>query len=51
MSVAKVLKMIKDKEVKFITSDLLIKESKYAQTASTIDENTFKDGIMFDDLQ
>ena len=51
MSVAKVLKMIKDKEVKFV--DLRFTDTKgkcqhTAQTSSTIDENTFKEGIMFD---
>ena len=51
MNVAKVLKMIKDKEVKFVDlwyTDTKGKWQHTAQTASTIDENTFKEGIMFD---
>ena len=50
-NVKNVLKMIKEKEVKFV--DLRFTDSKgkwqhTAQTSSTIDETTFKDGIMFD---
>ena len=50
-NVKNVLKMIKEKEVKFV--DLRFTDSKgkwqhTAQTSSTIDESTFKDGIMFD---
>ena len=51
MSVAKVLKMIKDKEVKFVDLRFTDTKGKWqhtAQTAATIDESTFKDGIMFD---
>ena len=51
MSVAKVLKMIKDKEVKFVDLRFTDTKGKWqhtAQTASTINENTFKEGIMFD---
>ena len=49
-NVKNVLKMIKEKEVKFV--DLRFTDSKgkwqhTAQTSSTIDESTFKDGIMF----
>ena len=51
MSVAKVLKMIKDKEVKFVDLRFTDTKGKWqhtAQTTSTIDENTFKEGIMLD---
>ena len=51
MSVAKVLKMIKDKEAKFVDLRFTDTKGKWqhtAQTVSTIDESTFKDGIMFD---
>ena len=49
--IAKVLKTIKDKEVKFVDLRFTYTKGKWqhtAQTVSTIDENTFKDGIMFD---
>ena len=51
MSVAKVLKMIKDKEVKFVDLRFTDTKGKWqhtAQTAETINESTFKEGIMFD---
>ena len=51
MSVSKVLKMIKDKEVKFVDLRFTDTKGKWqhtAQTSTTIDENAFKEGIMFD---
>ena len=47
----KVLKMLKDKEVKYV--DLRFTDTKgklqhTAQTVNTIDASTFEDGIMFD---
>ena len=50
-NIAKVLKTIKDKEIKFVDlrfTDTKDKWQHTAQTAGTIDEKTFKDGIMFD---
>ena len=50
-NIAKVLKTIKDKEIKFVDLRFTDTKGKWqhtAQTASTIDEKTFKDGIMFD---
>ena len=49
--ISKVMKMIKDKEVKFVDLRFTDTKGKWqhtAQTVETIDENTFKDGIMFD---
>jgi glutamine synthetase len=51
MSVSKVLKMIKDKEVKFVDlrfTDTRGKWQHTAQTSTTIDENALDDGWMFD---
>ena len=50
-NIAKVLKTIKDKEIKFVDLRFTDTKGKWqhtAQTATTIDEKTFKDGIMFD---
>ena len=50
-NIAKVLKTIKDKEIKFVDLRFTDTKGKWqhtAQTAGTIDEKTFKDGIMFD---
>ena len=50
-SVKDVLKMIKEKEVKFVDLRFTDTKGKWqhtAQTSTTIDESTFKDGIMFD---
>ena len=50
-NIAKVLKTIKDKEIKFVDLRFTDTKGKWqhtAQTSSTIDEKTFKDGIMFD---
>ena len=50
-NIAKVLKTIKDKEIKFVDLRFTDTKGKWqhtAQTAATIDEKTFKDGIMFD---
>ena len=50
-NIAKVLKTIKDKEVKFVDLRFTDTKGKWqhtAQTSTTIDEKTFKDGIMFD---
>ena len=49
--IAKVMKMIKDKEVKFVDLRFTDTKGKWqhtAQTVETINEDTFKDGIMFD---
>ncbi len=49
--ISKVMKMIKDKEVKFVDLRFTDTKGKWqhtAQTVETIDEDTFKDGIMFD---
>ena len=51
MSVEKVLKILKDKEVKYVDLRFTDTKGKWqhtAQTVNTIDESTFKDGIMFD---
>ena len=50
-NIAKVLKTIKDKEIKFVDLRFTDTKGKWqhtAQTSSTIDEKTFKDGIMCD---
>ena len=50
-NIAKVLKTIKDKEIKFVDLRFTDTKGKWqhtAQTSTTIDEKTFKDGIMFD---
>ena len=50
-SVENVLKMIKDKDVKYVDLRFTDPRGKWqhtAQHASTIDEDTFTDGIMFD---
>ena len=50
-NIAKVLKTIKDKEIKFVDLRFTDTKGKWQdtpQTATTIDEKTFKDGIMFD---
>ena len=49
--IAKVMKMIKDKEVKFVDLRFTDTKGKWqhtAQTVETINEDTFKDGIMFE---
>ncbi|GIR26766.1 MAG: hypothetical protein CM15mP40_13740 [Alphaproteobacteria bacterium] len=49
--ISKVMKMIKDKEVKFVDLRFTDTKGKWqhtAQTVETIDESTFEDGIMFD---
>ncbi len=49
--VNKVLQLIKDKDVKFVDlrfTDTRGKWQHTAQTANTIDEAAFEDGIMFD---
>ena len=46
-----VMKIIKEKEVKFVDLRFTDSRGKWqhtAQTVSTIDEDVFKDGIMFD---
>ena len=51
MSVEKVLKTLKEKEVKYVDLRFTDTKGKWqhtAQTVNTIDESTFKDGIMFD---
>ena len=50
MSVAKVLKMIKDKEVKFVDLRFTDTKGKWqhtAQTVESVDEDLLKKGIMF----
>ncbi len=49
--VEKVLKLLKDKEVKYVDLRFTDTKGKWqhtAQTVNTIDADTFKDGIMFD---